>query len=102
MVEMQRVTVSETDARVSFKQVSGAPQGTGCEPVVRRKQDGVVTVRPVEQAFVVRRDVPFIDGVNRNLDSRVARRDLACDLRAVIGGGVVDDEDPRIDSGLVV
>ena len=72
MLEVQRVTVDETDLWVGVEQVGGAAQRSGGQPVVRGYQDGVVTVGPLEQALVVGGDVPFVAGVGGHLHARVA------------------------------
>ena len=98
----QCMSINESDAGVGVQQIPGAPQGSGSEPIICRHQSAIVTIGPLEQALVERRDVPFIDRVDGHLHARVASRDLPSHISAVIRRGIVDDEHPHIDALLVI
>ena len=82
--EFHHVAVDEAHLGVSIHDVSGPAQGARRQPVVRGDQHAVVSVRPVEQAFVERGDVAPVDGMDDHLDPVVSRRQLMRDLRAVV------------------
>lgn len=102
MPEPQRPAVGEADLGVGVEQGRGAHQGPGDEPVVGREQGRVVPVGPFQQAFVVGGDVALVALVDPHLDPGVGGREGARDVRGVVGRGVVDDQHPYVDAGLLV
>src|SRR5580658_3484594 len=67
-VELDDVSVNEANLRARIHEVSGPAQRPRGELVVRGDQDAVVSVRPVEQAFVERGDVASVDGMDDHVD----------------------------------
>src|SRR5258708_26025252 len=96
------MSVNESSARVGIQQIPGAPQRPWGKPVIRRHQNAVVTVGPLEQALVEGRDIPFVDCVDGHLHAMVASRDLPGHIGAVVRRGIVDDEHSHIDAFLVI
>jgi len=87
---------------VGVQERGGPGQGARDEPVVGGEQGHVVAVGPLEEAFVVRGDVALVGLVDVDLDPRIGGGQLAGDVRRVVGRGVVDDEHPEVDAGVLV
>jgi hypothetical protein len=102
MLEVQRISVNKSDLGVSIKKIRGALQSTWGEPVVRRHEEAIVTVGPLQQALVVGCDVPSVDCMDDHLYAGVASSDLPGHLSAAIRRGVVDDEHSYINALLVI
>ena len=82
--EFDHVAVDEAHLGVSVHQVGGAAKSARRQPVVRGDQHAVVTVGPIEEAFVERGDVAPVDGMDDHLHPVVSRRQLLRNLRAVV------------------
>src|SRR5262249_13522767 len=95
-------SIHESGAGVGVQEIPGAPQGSRGEPVVCRHQSAIVTVSPIDQAFIEGRDIALVGLVDDYLYTGVASRDLPGHLGAVISRGVVDDEHSHVDTLLVI
>jgi hypothetical protein len=102
VLEVPAIAISESDARVSIKQVHSTPEGTRGEQIICRQQDAIVAVGPFKQALVIGCDVALVGRVDSHFHARVASGDLPCHVGTVIGRGVVDDEYSHIDPRLVI
>jgi hypothetical protein len=88
--------VHEADAGVLVEQSGCSAQCARSNPVVSGEKDGVIAVSTVEQPFVVRRDMTSVNRMSDYLNPRIISGELFRHISAVIGGGVIDHNDPNI------
>lgn len=86
------MAVGEAHPPVGVEQLGRPRQRPGCQPVIGREQDGIVTIRPFKQALVVGGDIALVHRVGRDLDPGILLGNGLGNLNAVVGRGVVDNE----------
>ena len=97
----QRQAIGHSNLWVLIHHPGCAPEGSGCQHVVRREQERVVSLAPFEEPLVVGRDMPLVLLVPPELHPLVALGQAGAHRRRIVGGAVVDDEDPHLDAVLV-
>jgi hypothetical protein len=73
--------------RMRIQKVTGSPERTSCENVIRIQDDGICIGRPAD-SFIVGVDVALVDTMNTEFDARISGIGTS-NLYGVIGRGII-------------